>query len=695
MSSLAAVSLLFLTCFSRTMYSQCEASAPVRQILQKLQTDDLRKSDRVSERNKILDLSLAEHPEDYFLLAARLQSVERSSDMRLDHANLGLEWAKAQRDKYDRPIYTLLYAKALAGTNTPESIRLLESLETAHPELTRAHLELISAGSFGKFKDKAREQRELDEFFKACPAPLSGSALQTLARTGTREQMARTAEALRKRLQADPDTAKFQAEWSALWSLEFKSHPPAEHPAVRKQVAEDLAHFEQAGRHDVRWMVFLREGYESVGDKAAVDRINDAIVKDYPASDEAKETVQDRWRKKYPYPKEKDQLEAYERASLEAGQEWHKRWPDDSLILDRIFGALTELPDTTAKQVETAADQLLAAYRKNPNWYGFPPVELQVAEVLVKRKIHLDQVPGLVEEGYRSSEARNRRQLRDDRYPDDLRGQFEDSNVSLRLERARVLLDYYAAVKQSEKAAEVAAELAMLNPSKPYLKTSLLARRAQAAEVQGRKLDALMLYRAAVEARGATPVSPMAKDTPEENLDRLWKELGGTSAGYALLMDKPKGDAATDSRWERPKNPLPAFAVSDLQGKTWKLANLEGKAVLINIWATWCGPCREEHPEFQKLYDKLKTRPDVAVLSFNVDDDLGKVEPYMKENKYTFPVLLGKEVVDTVVPALAIPRNWFVNTKGKLEWEQVGYGGDPKWPQTMEGKLDEVLKGIQ
>ena len=176
-----------------------------------------------------------------------------------------------------------------------------------------------------------------------------------------------------------------------------------------------------------------------------------------------------------------------------------------------------------------------------------------------------------------------------------------------------------------------------------------------------------------------------------ENVERLWKELGGTPAGLALLTNKPKVAVATDSRWERPKNPLPAFALPDLGGKTWKLVDLRGKAVLANIWATWCGPCRQEHPEFQKLFEKLKGRKDVAVVSINMDDDLGKVAPYMKENKYSFPVLLGREVVDAVVPSPSIPRNWFITPAGTLEWEKIGFDTDPKWIEVMTTKLEELL----
>jgi len=112
---------------------------------------------------------------------------------------------------------------------------------------------------------------------------------------------------------------------------------------------------------------------------------------------------------------------------------------------------------------------------------------------------------------------------------------------------------------------------------------------------------------------------------------------------------------------------------------------------LINVWATWCGPCQKEHPDFQKLYDKLKARTDVAVLSFNVDDDVGKIAPYMNEHRYTFPAIPARDVVDAVRPTLSIPRNWFVDPRGQLQWEQLGFRPGDEWQQTMIAKLDELL----
>ncbi len=204
-----------------------------------------------------------------------------------------------------------------------------------------------------------------------------------------------------------------------------------------------------------------------------------------------------------------------------------------------------------------------------------------------------------------------------------------------------------------------------------------------------RKLDALLMYRAALRTRPSKPPAGM-EDSVAENAARLWKELGGTAAGQALL-EETKIQEVSGSRWERPEKPLPPFTLSDLEGRTWKLADLKGKAALVNLWATWCGPCRAELPEFQKLYTKLKDRPDTVVLSFNLDQDLGQVAPFMKENNFTFPVLLASEFVHDHLPGIAIPQNWFLDAAGRHRRTQVGFAGEPGWQATMLAKLDEVL----
>jgi thiol-disulfide isomerase/thioredoxin len=133
-----------------------------------------------------------------------------------------------------------------------------------------------------------------------------------------------------------------------------------------------------------------------------------------------------------------------------------------------------------------------------------------------------------------------------------------------------------------------------------------------------------------------------------------------------------------------------AIDLLNLAGKTWKLTSLEGKTLLINVWASWCGPCRSEHPHLEKLYRKVKDRSDIQILTFNVDDHVGQVKPYMKEQKFTFPVLLAKNYVDELLPVLSIPRNWIVDANGKWRLEQIGFGNDADWEKLMMDKLESA-----
>ncbi len=567
------------------VYGQCEPSLPVRRILETTWAADFEKlpyKEGQARRRQMYDDALAAHPHDYFLLRMRLSSTE-------DDETIG--WARSLREKNpNEPVYQLVYAQALAGHDTPEAIRILYGLKAAHPELTRAHLVLAdNIYGYGNFKDGARAAAEVTEFVKACPALLDTAPLRSVGAHGTKEQMAALAAGVRKRITEMPQEL-MAGVWEALWSLEFRARPPAGHAELRKEIAADLAPLEKApGRETLRWATFLRDGYQSAGDTEAVRRLNDEILARYPRSEAAKRELMDRWRKEHKYPPggDKAQLEAFRRAVAEAYGAWLKTWPEDSMIYSQLFSAASHLPEAKAAEVARMGDEVMALYRKNPNWYGYPPLEFQVADAFLTHKVNVEKVPGLVEEGIEAAAKRYREEMANDQFPDEMRTILEESRQQMRMERARLLLGYYAAVKRTEGAHAIEEELAALHFEKAGPRSTLLDRKAQAAEVLGRKLDALTLYRAALDIRPPGGSFPDG-DTLTGNVERLWKELGGTAAAYGTWMNKPKASEATDSRWERPKRALPAFSLPDLEGKTWKLASLEGKVVLINLWATWC-----------------------------------------------------------------------------------------------------------
>ncbi len=95
----------------------------------------------------------------------------------------------------------------------------------------------------------------------------------------------------------------------------------------------------------------------------------------------------------------------------------------------------------------------------------------------------------------------------------------------------------------------------------------------------------------------------------------------------------------------------------------------------------------------QKLYETLKDRKDVQVVTFNVDDNVGLVAPFLKENKYTFPVVPAGDLVRQMVPVLGIPLNWIVDASGVVRQEASGFGGDgDKWMDEMIAALEKLAK---
>jgi len=98
-------------------------------------------------------------------------------------------------------------------------------------------------------------------------------------------------------------------------------------------------------------------------------------------------------------------------------------------------------------------------------------------------------------------------------------------------------------------------------------------------------------------------------------------------------------------------------------------------------------------PHLQKLYDRVKDRTDIQIVTLNVDDNVGEIAPFMKENTYTFPVVPAQFLMRDLVPMLGIPLNWIVDSDGVVRAEHVGFGGDEKWEDQLLEALEKVRKG--
>jgi len=145
-------------------------------------------------------------------------------------------------------------------------------------------------------------------------------------------------------------------------------------------------------------------------------------------------------------------------------------------------------------------------------------------------------------------------------------------------------------------------------------------------------------------------------------------------------------DAARELDLIRPPRPKQAsdFTVSLLSGDTLKLAGQRGKPVLINFWATWCAPCREEMPAMERLYLRHRQRGFV-LLAVSVDSDASLVKPFLEKHKLTFPVTLDAKMdLANAYGVRALPASFVVDRNGYLTAVALG-------PRAWDNKAAHTL----
>src|SRR4051812_20270805 len=131
------------------------------------------------------------------------------------------------------------------------------------------------------------------------------------------------------------------------------------------------------------------------------------------------------------------------------------------------------------------------------------------------------------------------------------------------------------------------------------------------------------------------------------------------------------------------------FVLKDVEGQEVKLASLKGKVVLLDFWATWCGPCKIEIPwfiEFQKTYGKQG----LQVVGVSVDDTQAKLKPYVAQMKMNYPVLQGldhDDIQDAYGPMFGIPVTIVISRDGKVCAKHVGLSSKERFETEIKSLL--------
>lgn len=119
--------------------------------------------------------------------------------------------------------------------------------------------------------------------------------------------------------------------------------------------------------------------------------------------------------------------------------------------------------------------------------------------------------------------------------------------------------------------------------------------------------------------------------------------------------------------------PAPGLTVFDEGGKAYSISEMRGSVVLINFWATWCPPCREEMPSLQKLYDSFKNNQGFRMVTILYRDDYQKAIDYLKGNNYMLPVFIDqKEKSAFSYGVTGVPETYIVDKQGMLRSKVIG-----------------------
>jgi thiol-disulfide isomerase/thioredoxin len=181
--------------------------------------------------------------------------------------------------------------------------------------------------------------------------------------------------------------------------------------------------------------------------------------------------------------------------------------------------------------------------------------------------------------------------------------------------------------------------------------------------------------------------------------DPRWSDLLAKvdSAQRAKLNEFMKQAAATapqrkeEALAERMNVPAPDFSLKDLDDKQVSLTSLRGKVVILDFWATWCGPCKMSMPLLDKFYTDSKPK-DVVVYGVNVWERGGtdKVKPFLTERGVHFPVLYGTNDIASAYGVRGIPTLVVIDKEGKIAYRHIGY--DPTLVDILTWQTKSLLK---
>jgi len=573
-------------------------------------------------------------------------------------------------------------ARLLMYVEPRRSKAAFEEMVKTNPKFAWPHLEFAEWSTLPGHRSSEEAALHLKAFTDTCPEALVPGKIQ------------------------DPPSARRALErrnswldldsWLQLWTAEERTGIAA--TTLQSDVRGDLRRIEAwPFRPEPELFQVYREAARILNDVRLPGSLRTKVEREAPNSQLALLLTQVNWSQKNPAPTSDagpDAWEVYQDKEAKAHQQWLPRWPNSwSLLMDLLRGvdSRARIHEQGVGSAEDLAlvDQFLRANQSSPDGGAmWPPSEMLIARIYVAGKVRLDQVPALLRTASQNIEKQEKYRLSELLLPEELRAKGTDWREKTWQQVEEIRADYFLATdRPADARALIEQTLANMSGNhtasrgeqhrEQYSQTEWLRRLGNVDAQEGRVKEALAHYQASLAGWHKESLGKPYAQTTLAPIKQYYVAHGAAEEGWPeWATAKANGGEIPNGRTPPAfVKALPEFTAKDLSGRTWQLRDLTGKATFVNLWATWCGPCRGEHPDIQKLQEMLKDRKDVQVLTISVDDNPRAVTAYLEETKYAFPVIRAPELADKLFPWGGLPTSFLVNAKG-LRTSLYGFGGD-------------------
>ena len=471
--------------------------------------------------------------------------------------------------------------------------------------------------------------------------------------------------------EAQREIALYPERWegyNALWNIWLM---PDRIPEKGIQVAKELPDLFEKNRNNDTAATVLLQLFERLGQRQKADSLRTSLIAAQPTGMAAR-TV--RWNEIYAARAPRERIDLITR--------FYRDFPMDATTRQQLDMALIS-SCVAAKELERAAGLLDSLHLNDPGICN------RVAWAMIESNLMIPRATEIARRGIDA--ARN---------PDPSTKPAYQSRKEWRKQLSSTLgaiLDTYGCgllkMEKSAEAEPVLEEACSRSDSSDF---DMNGRLVESYAANGKFERALSFARLCVQL-GRSDSTFIA------HYKAVYKSAKGSAAGFEkeLLLAKDLARKTLRAKLEagRLNMPVPPTAFHTLDGKKIELASFKGKIVIVDFWATWCGPCKSSFPFLQKMYEKYRKNRSVTFLAANVwervrpEDRSALVREFITANHYTFPVVLDSNST----PSFAvdgIPTKYILDGDGKIQFKSVGFDGGEAMTEELSLQI-EILLGEQ